>query len=226
MTALLSGALAYWRVALLVLLCGLCFWAGDRNRNNIWAAKQALQVDQQAQAFAAEVQRGQVAARQAINAQMTLQSRYESLEGKFDVAKKHSALVVLRGGAACAAAGGGAAGGLAVGAGRTAPASAPLGAVAPVAPVADPAAVADDGGAGGIRLTAAAVWVWNSALGGTDTPAGACGAADPTSPACAADTGLGLDAAWANHTANAKSCALDRQRHQQLIDYLSDQKTP
>lgn len=216
MTALLSGALAYWRVALLVLLCGLCFWAGDRNRNNIWAAKQALQVDQQAQALADEVQRAQVAARQSITAQQALQANYESLEGKFDVIQKNSALVVLRGAAVCPAAG--------VAAADTGAASAPLVSASPVAaPMAEPAAVADAGGAGGIRLTAAAVWMWNSALSGADSPAGACGAADPTSAACAADTGLGLDAAWANHTANAKSCALDRQRHQQLIDYLSEQ---
>lgn len=220
MTALLSGALAYWRVALLVLLCGLCFWAGDRNRNNIWAAKQALVQHQQAMAFAAEVQRAQEAARQSINAQMALQSNYESLEGKFDEAKRHSSLVVLRGGAACADSGGGTGGGVAGAAGGA------KAAVAASAAVAATAAVSDVGGAGDVRLTAAAVWMWNSALSGADTPAGACGAADPTSAACAADTGLGLDAAWANHTANAKSCALDRLRHQQLIDYLSDQKTP
>lgn len=69
-------------------------------------------------------------------------------------------------------------------------------------------------------LSAGAVWMWNSALAGQDRPVGACGLADPSEAACATDTGLSLQDAWANHTLNARLCAEDRQRHQHLIDYI------
>lgn len=71
-----------------------------------------------------------------------------------------------------------------------------------------------------LQLSAGAVWMWNSALTGTDTPAGACGAADTSDITCAAGTGLGLEAAWRNHEINARSCAVDRLRYQRLIDFL------
>lgn len=66
--------------------------------------------------------------------------------------------------------------------------------------------------------------MWNGALTGTDAPAGACGvagAAAGADAACAEDSGLSLDDAWANHRANAKACADDRQRFRALIDYLT-----
>ncbi|MFD2299913.1 hypothetical protein ACFSPA_14375 [Paracidovorax citrulli] len=77
------------------------------------------------------------------------------------------------------------------------------------------------------HLTLAAVRVWNGALTSTDAPAGACGATAATEgagPACAEDSGLTLDDAWANHRANARSCADDRQRYRALIDFI--QSTP
>lgn len=63
--------------------------------------------------------------------------------------------------------------------------------------------------------------MWNSALTGTDTPAGACGAADTAAEACALDAGITLDAAWANHIANAKTCVEDRLKYQRLIDFVT-----
>lgn len=69
-------------------------------------------------------------------------------------------------------------------------------------------------------LTAGAVWMWNSALTGTDQPSGACSLANPTETACAAATSLTLTDAWANHTINAQACAQNRLEHQQLIDFL------
>jgi hypothetical protein len=62
--------------------------------------------------------------------------------------------------------------------------------------------------------------MWNSALAGSDQPSGACGLADPASPACAAQTGITLDDAWDNQAVNAQQCAEDRLNHQNLIDYL------
>jgi hypothetical protein len=87
-------------------------------------------------------------------------------------------------------------------------AAAPMG----EAPTAEPAGV--DG------LTFHAVRLWNSALAGKHLPAGACGADDPESPACAAGAGITVDAAWSNHTENAARCAEDRARYDRLTDYL------
>ena len=75
-------------------------------------------------------------------------------------------------------------------------------------------------------LSLGAVWLWNSALAGSQQAAGACGidaATGQAAVACAAPSGLPLDAAWDNHLANAQSCAADRLRHQHLIDYLKAQ---
>jgi hypothetical protein len=75
-------------------------------------------------------------------------------------------------------------------------------------------------------LSAGAVWMWNSALAGTDQPAGACGSADTSEAACAAETALTLDDAWRNHAINAQRCAEDRLNHQRLIDFINRQPTP
>jgi hypothetical protein len=73
-------------------------------------------------------------------------------------------------------------------------------------------------------LTYGAVWMWNSALLGRDAPAGACGLADTSEAACAADAGLSLEDAWDNQALNARICAEDRTRHQRLIDFLKGRK--
>lgn len=93
------------------------------------------------------------------------------------------------------------------------PGGAPSGGAAPPGPP-------DEVGGTGLRLTLAAVSLWNSALAGADVPAGACRAADPTSAACAADAGVGIDQAWANHATNAASCAADRARQASLIAFI------
>jgi hypothetical protein len=93
-------------------------------------------------------------------------------------------------------------------------------------PAAPPGAALPDAGAGGgdIRLSLGAVSLWNSALFGLDLPAGACRADDPASPACAADAGIGLADAWANHATNAATCAADRARYAALIGYLTQRQ--
>lgn len=74
-------------------------------------------------------------------------------------------------------------------------------------------------------LTLGAVWLWNAALTGQASgAAGACrvdAATGQASAACSDSSGLDIDAALANHTANAQACAADRARHQRLIDYLN-----
>jgi hypothetical protein len=89
---------------------------------------------------------------------------------------------------------------------------------APAAP--DMARTADRGPV----LSLGAVWLWNAALTGQGADGGACridAATGQASAACAASSGLALDAAWDNHSTNAESCAADRLRHQQLIDFLN-----
>jgi hypothetical protein len=195
----------WWIKPLLALLVACaCFYAGMRYSDNACVARQAQQLRAQEQALQAEVQRSQVAATQSIAAQQALQKDYTVLKEKFDVFTNRGPLVVWRAGAACPGAG----------------ADAPAGAVGAAEPDRAPAerrgAAAD-----AVSLSVGAVWLWNSALAGTDSPVGACGAANPASPACAVDAGLRLEAAWANHTANAQACASDRLRHQRLIDYLA-----
>lgn len=107
------------------------------------------------------------------------------------------------------------------------------------APLFQPAATATPGASGDapgceavvpavvdIELSRRAVWVWNSALAGADIPSGACGADDTSAEACAVGTGIGLEAAWDNHVANAQSCAEDRLRHQRLIDLIKAREQP
>jgi hypothetical protein len=186
-----------------------CFYGGYQYSDNAWQARQAKQVQAQALADQAEQLRSQAAARQAIDEQLALQKSYADLKEKFDAFTNRGPLVVWRNGgrAACPA---GVVPGGAVAAARKPEAQGDGG----------PGAVADDVGAA-ISLSAGAVWMWNSALAGTDMPAGACGAADPANPACAVDAGVSIAAAWANHTANAQSCAKDRLIHQRLIDYVT-----
>lgn len=75
----------------------------------------------------------------------------------------------------------------------------------------------------GLRLTLAAVSLWNSALAGAHVPAGACSAADPTGPTCADAAPFGLADAWANHAENAARCAANAARHRALLEHLNKQ---
>lgn len=97
-------------------------------------------------------------------------------------------------------------------------------AVGGAAPPANTPTDGSDGAASGALLTAGAVWMWDSALTGTDQPANTCGAADTSPAACAAATKVTLDDAWANHTTNAEACAKNRLEHQQLIDLIQQRQ--
>jgi hypothetical protein len=92
----------------------------------------------------------------------------------------------------------------------------PAGAL-PTAPQA-PGDAALPGAGSGVRFTFAALSLWNSAHAGADVPSGACRAADPTSPACAADSGVDEHAVWANQRANAARWAQCRAQLNALID--------
>ena len=203
-------------IVLLLLAWGASgYWAGDKNRNNAWLAKQAVAERNARLALEAEVQRGHAAAQRAIADSEALQNSYSTLEGKFNELRARGPMLVTRSRhqADPAASQGGATGA------TQAPAQ-PGGTPAP-------ASVASaDVDAAGLSLSLGAVWMWNSALAGFDAPAGACGALDTAAPACALDAGLSLDAAWANHIANAKTCAQDRLRHQRLIDFVTTGPRP
>lgn len=194
----------FWPAALALILAwgGAGYWAGDYNRNNAWLAKQAAIERQAHQDYEAEVARGQAAASQSITDQKQLQQSYSLLEGKFNEIRTRGPLVVYKYRPPAPDKAGGAVGSLASSGENPRPGL--------------PGASAD----GDVSLSLGAVWMWNSALTSTDTPASACGAADTATAACAAESGIGLEAAWDNHAANAKSCALDRLRQQRLIDFV------
>lgn len=198
-------------LALVVAVGGAGYLAGDHNRSNAWLAKQATQERLAHQALQAEVLRGQAAAAKAIKSQQALQQSYATLEMKFNELTLRGPIVVFRAGHSGSGAGDQRADSVA--------------GVEPDQATAVPGG-SGAGGHSGLDLSFGAVWVWNSALAGTDTPAGACGAADTTGQACAAASGIPLEAAWTNHVENAKSCALDRLRHQHLIDYLTAAQGP
>jgi hypothetical protein len=204
-----SFSLNWLLLPLLLAWSAAAYWAGDSNRNNAWLAKQAV-IEQQAQKnYVAEVERGQTAAANSIAKQQQLQQSYSQLEEKFNEFRKRGPLVVFRG----APVAGEGVGHVEIGNTESSDHVEVGGSVGTAADAA-------------IGLSLGAVWMWNSALGGADSPAGACGAADTTSPACAADSGLGIESAWANQAINAKSCAADRLRHQQLIDFVNKRANP
>ena len=187
---------------------GLGYWAGDHNRNNAWLAKQA-KVERQAKAdYEAEVKRGNDASGAFLVEHQAMQSNFQNLTEKFNGLSKRVPLVV---------------------AGRPDACSTRADRVdAQRSPKLQPGPQALDGsepaGAASPVLTAGAVWMWNSALTGTDQPAGACGSLDTTEAACAAATTATIDDAWANHKTNAQLCAEDRLAHQHLIDFLPPRK--
>lgn len=199
----MTPSLNWLLLPLLLAWSAAVYWVGDHNRNNAWLAKQAAAEQQAHQAYVAEVARGQAAASQSVSEQQKLQKNYSLLEGKFHELRSRGPLVVFKNQTPASAQAGGAAVSLAATGTDSLPGTPGAGAV------------------GSIALSLGAVWMWNSALTGIDTPAGTCGAVDIATAACTADSGIGFEAAWENHATNAKSCALDRARHQRLIDYVS-----
>ena len=198
------------------------YWAGDHNRNNAWLAKELLATQQAKAALEAEVARGEKASISFTAEYLAMESTFTKLEGKFNELRTNGPLVVYR----TRVPGAGSAGALAGSDGSTAIEPPPAGHSAP--PGTDGAALGQPGRNAGpdVSLSLGAVWLWNSALTGRDTPAGACSAADTAAPACALDAGLGLEAAFANHAENARLCAQDRLHHQRLIDYITAQPKP
>lgn len=196
------------RLLVVALLCALLFgggyWRGQSNTERVWLAKEAKAEKKQREAEKkqreqelAAFNRANDAAVNYVEANSALEHRYAELENKYR-ALRRTHLVVAAAPVAC----------------KPQPSDDP-------APAAPPN---EDGVVGAPHLlTLGAVRMWNSALDGIDQPASACGAADATAEAdaaCAQSAGLTLDDAWANHQMNSKSCAEDRLRYQQLIDFL------
>jgi hypothetical protein len=194
-------------LAAIALLVGGYRW-GARATDTEWKARQA-EIERDAQArYRAEVSRGDQAAAAYLTEHRDQEDRYEALDDQFKTFRQRRLPLVAHAvpvPAAAAAAGG------------AAPPAADSQSPRRVdVPVAEPA------------LSLGAVWMWNSALTGRDTPAGACNAAaaaGAAEAACAAISGLSLDDAWDNHADNARSCARDRQRLQHLIDYVKQRET-
>ena len=183
-------------------LVGGGYWWGSSATDNAWAARQAKAAQAAADALALETQRADQAAARYLTEHLDQEERYAALDAVYNDLRRRAPLVAVRPAVAHA--------------------------VASAAPADAPGACADllDRGP---ALSLAAVRMWNGALTGTDAPAGACGvagAADGADAACAEDSGLSLDDAWANHRANAKACADDRQRFRALIDFLNLRQQP
>jgi hypothetical protein len=196
-------------------LTGLSAWifdAGVTKERAAWQAKETARQAQIAQQLQAEFERGKAASTRFQLAASALQTNYLQLEGPAYDLRRRVPLVLpapVRGGVPTCP-------------GVHVPVDAEHGAAIPGAAAAAPGEVLGSPGPSDHRLSLAAVWMWNSALVGADTPAGACGLADTSDQACAADSGLTVDDAWRNHETNAKSCAADRLRHQALIEFLNE----
>lgn len=182
-----------------IALLGGGYWWGHTATDNAWQAKQAKADQAVSKAIDKETKRADQAAANYLREHIDQEDRYAELDSQYQTLRKRAPLVV--------------------------PARAPrtLECGPPEAPgrVELPAA-ADAGDVP--RLTLAAVRMWNGALTGVDSPAGACGAAgaaEGADAACAESAGLSLADAWFNQAVNAKSCAEDRQRYQHLIDFLN-----
>lgn len=196
----------------LVGLAARIFEAGATKERAAWQAKEVARQTQITQQLQAEFERGKAASTRYQLAASALQTNYLQLEGPAYDLRRRVPLVlppaVPHSVPACP--------------GVHVPVDAQHGAALPGAAAAPPGEVLRDAGPADHRLSLAAIWLWNSALVGADAPAGACGLADTSSDACAADSGLTVDDAWRNHELNAKSCAADRLRHQALIEFLNE----
>lgn len=176
------------------LLSGGYRW-GAFATDNTWKAKEADRLQAEADQREAEIMRGEKASG-AYQAELLQQAiAHDQLTEAFNAYKRRHPILARRK------------------VGPQAPAAAAGQAAQPVQ--CEPVPAGD-----GPPLSLGAVWMWNSALNQADTPAGACGLADRSEEACAAEAGLTLDDAWDNQALNAKLCAQDRLRHQRLIDFI------
>lgn len=175
-------------------LLGGGYWWGETAANNARDAD-LLQVTRDASdRYQEQVKLGNKAATSLIADKQDLQTRNQELERKFHAARAHAPLVAAAPPAREAAQG-------------NPPPGQDCVVLLPTP-----------------ELSRRAVWMWNSALAATDVPSGACGADDTSAEACAVTAGIGLEAAWENHAANAKSCAEDRLQHQRLIDFIKSRE--
>ncbi len=197
------------------------YGAGAAANENKWLKKEAAQ----AKADEAERERGAKLARHAavyeIEQQQRAAAQAQHLEGVMKHARSQFGLVSSRSSGVSAGRG--------AGVGVDALGASCIAGPAPAGQAGEPLVL------GGmpdpdLDLTLGAVWLWNAALSGqASAAAGACrvdAATGQASAACAQPSGLDLDAAFANHTANAQACREDRARHQRLIDYLNSVQTP
>ena len=202
MSSLAARALALLCLCLALVASGY-FW-GRSAANDHWQAQQAKAGAAVQKEIQKETQRADEAAASYLTEHLNQEDRYAILDAKYQKLRSRAPLFVPR----------------------------PV--VVAVCPSSPPPALAGPAlgasGDSGPVLTLAAVRLWNGALTGVDSPAGACGlagAAEGTdaadSKSCSASAGLALDDAWDNHTTNARSCAEDRQRYRALIDYLKNQ---
>lgn len=179
------------------------YWRGDVARDNAWQALTAKTERAAATQYRAEVARGDKAVGDLRTFARAQTERYTQLTGAFnDLRRNRIPLAIDR-------------------AARIACNAALDGAGAPGLRAPDGSGAAGDSG---LRLSAGAVWMWNSALAGSDQPVNTCGLADPTAPACAVETSVTLDDAWDNHTGNAQACAENRLAHQRLIDFVQQRE--
>lgn len=202
------------RVLLAVAALVGAFAAGVRTSDNAWKAREAQATRAVNTKLLREFERGHAAQAGlgvALQAQAT---EYSNLERAFNALQKRGIRNIVRTPGAVAAAARPAEGG---GTGSPPNAVAAPGCVIALLDQAEP---------DHLVLSNGALWMWNSALAGADVPSGACGLADPASPACAAETSITVDDALANHAENARLCAEDRLRHQRLIDFLTQGKKP
>lgn len=206
----IAGELLMGLLAILAALA-LGYSQGSKHTEQAWQAKQAATLIDAQKQYQGEVARGNKASADYLASAQALTGQFNQLTEKFNAVRKRAPLVVASRPVACA--------GSVLGVRPIGPALAPGRAAAAPEQLGQGNAGDDVGGVP--VLTAGAVWVWNSALTGTDQPAGACSAANPTAAACAAATSSTLDDAWDNHIANAKTCAANRLAHQRLIDFVT-----
>lgn len=178
------------------------YWWGHTASNNAWQAKQAKADEKvRAELDAMTASAGRAALRYW-DEHLAQKDRYANLDHEYRALRDRHPLVVP--------------GPVAVGACHPKPAPKPVAQPAP-----------DSAGDSGPVLSLAAVRMWNGALTGIDSPAGACGAAgdaEGADAACSESAGLTLEDAWDNHAINARTCAEDRQRFRALINLLNTQK--
>jgi len=212
------------KLAASLLICVACaiagYVAGDHQRDTAWRVRQATAERDAGVRLRAEIARGEQASRAYATDFGDLTTRYATLQAQFHALTPRIPLALhLAPARPVQPAASRTTGPVASGPPPSAVVATEAAGQAPTL-VPGVAEVDSDRAAGDLVLSAGAVWMWNSALVGTDVPAGACSTADTSESACAAGTTISLVDAWRNHARNAQSCAEDRLRYQRLIDFL------